>query len=173
MVDVLVLLWSALTRLFRSRARLEAEILVLRQLINVLRRKSPKRLAFGSFDRMVFVGLYRLVPGTVAPSIVRPETVIREMLDQVVVLGERHLHGISQRGPYASVAEQGRPGSARSSGRRPDYCEASYRWTASPIRSDLICDKDRCCTVVKGGNSFGSMRHWQQLWAMTDRRVGL
>jgi transposase InsO family protein len=78
MVDVLVLLWSALTRLFRSRARLEAEILVLRQQINVLRRKSPKRLAFGSFDRMVFVGLYRLVPRTVdALAIVRPETVIR------------------------------------------------------------------------------------------------
>ena len=78
MVDVLVLPWSALTRLFRSRARLEAEILVLRQQINVLRRKSPKRLAFGSFDRMVFVGLYRLVPGIVdALAIVRPETVIR------------------------------------------------------------------------------------------------
>jgi hypothetical protein len=78
MIDVLVLLCSALTRLFRSRVRLEAEILVLRQQINVLRRKSPKRLAFGSFDRMVFVGLYRLVPRTVgALAIVRPETVIR------------------------------------------------------------------------------------------------
>src|SRR5882724_3261268 len=78
MVDVLVLLWSALTRLFRSRARLEAEILVLRQPIDVLRRKSPKRLAFGGFDRMVFVGLYRLVPGIVdALAIVRPETVVR------------------------------------------------------------------------------------------------
>src|SRR6266404_8620743 len=69
---------TALTSLFRSRARLEAEILVLRQQINVLRRKSPKRLTFGSFDRMVFVGLYRLVPRTVdALAIVRPETVIR------------------------------------------------------------------------------------------------
>ena len=78
MFDGLMLLWSALTRLFRSRVRLEAEILVLRQQINVLRRKSPKRLAFGSFDRMVFVGLYRLVPGIVdALAIVRPETVIR------------------------------------------------------------------------------------------------
>ena len=78
MVDVLVLLLSALTPLFRSRVRLEAEILVLRQQINVLRRKSPKRLAFGSFDRMVFVGPYRLVPRTVdALAIVRPETVIR------------------------------------------------------------------------------------------------
>ena len=39
-VDVFILLWSALINLFRSRARLEAEILVLRQQINVLRRKS-------------------------------------------------------------------------------------------------------------------------------------
>jgi len=51
MVDVLMLLWSALTGLCRSRARLEAEILVLRQQINVLRRKSPKRSIFSNFDR--------------------------------------------------------------------------------------------------------------------------
>src|SRR5258707_9805780 len=78
MVDFLVLLWSALTSLFRSRGRLEAEILVLRQQINVLRRTSRKRFGFGSFDRLVFVGLHRLVPGIVdALSIVRPETVVR------------------------------------------------------------------------------------------------
>src|SRR3982075_723212 len=78
MVDVLMLLWSALTSLFRSRARLEAEILVLRQQINVLRRKSPKRFAFWTFDRFVFVGLYRLAPTIVdALAIVRPETVVR------------------------------------------------------------------------------------------------
>src|SRR5882762_10439805 len=78
MVDVLVLLWSALTSLFRSRVRLEAEIPVLREQISVLRRTSPKRFAFGIFDRMVFVGLYRLVPGIVdALAIVRLETVIR------------------------------------------------------------------------------------------------
>src|SRR5260370_5117598 len=71
-------LWSGLTGLFRSRARLEAEILVLRQQINVLRRKSPRRFAFGNLDRLVFVGLYRLVPGILdALAIVRPETVIR------------------------------------------------------------------------------------------------
>jgi transposase InsO family protein len=78
MVGNFVLLWSALTGLFRSRARLEAEILVLPQQINVLRRKSPKRFVFGNFDRLLFVGLYRLVPGIVdALAIVRPETVIR------------------------------------------------------------------------------------------------
>src|SRR5216684_1282495 len=75
MADVLILLWSALTGLFRLRARLEAEILVLRQQINVLRRKSPKKFVFSNFDRLVFVGLGRLVPGTVdALAIVHPET---------------------------------------------------------------------------------------------------
>jgi len=78
MFDGLMLIWSALTGLFRSRARREAAILVLRQQINVLRRKSSERFAFGKFDRFVFVGLYRLVPGILdALAIVRPETVTR------------------------------------------------------------------------------------------------
>ena len=78
MFDVFTLLRSALTSSLRSRVRLEAEILTLRQQINVLRRNSPKRLAFGALDRLVFVGVYRLVPGIVdALAIVRPETVVR------------------------------------------------------------------------------------------------
>jgi hypothetical protein len=78
MVEVFTLLWSALTSLFRSRVRLEAEILILRQQINVLRRDSPKRFAFGALDRLVFVGVYRLVLGIVdALAIVQPETVVR------------------------------------------------------------------------------------------------
>src|SRR5260221_2816020 len=44
--DLYRLIWCALIGLFRSRAALEAEILVLRHQLNVLRRKSPKRLAF-------------------------------------------------------------------------------------------------------------------------------
>src|ERR1019366_5825164 len=57
---------------------LQAEILTLRHQLNVLRRKSPQRLTFGSIDRLVFSGLYRLAPGVLdALKIVRPETVIR------------------------------------------------------------------------------------------------
>jgi len=78
MLEVFILLWCAFIGLFRSRARLEAEILVLRQQINVLQRNSPKRFVFGTFDRIAFVGLYRLVPGILdALAIVRPETVVR------------------------------------------------------------------------------------------------
>ena len=57
MVDLCRLIWYALIGLFRSRAALEAEILVLRHQLNVLRRKSSRRLAFNSIDRLVFAGL--------------------------------------------------------------------------------------------------------------------
>ena len=78
MLNVLMLLLSALTGRFCSKGRLEAEILVLRQQINVLRRKSSKRCTFSDLDRLVFVGLYRLAPTIVdALAIVRPETVVR------------------------------------------------------------------------------------------------
>jgi hypothetical protein len=69
---------SALIGLFRSRVSLEAEIQSLRHQLNVLRRKSPKRLAFRNFDRPVFTSLYGLAPRVAnALVIVKPETVIR------------------------------------------------------------------------------------------------
>ncbi len=72
------LVWSALVGLLRSRASLEAEILVLRHQLNVQRRKSPKRLAFSTMDRLIFAGLYRMVPSVLnALTIVKPETVIK------------------------------------------------------------------------------------------------
>jgi len=63
---------------FARRARLEAENLVLRQQLIVLRRKSPKRARLWNIDRLMFVWLYRLYPSLVdAIIIVQPETVIR------------------------------------------------------------------------------------------------
>ena len=77
MSDLCRLIWCALIGLFRSRAALETEILVLRHQLNVLRRKSPKRLAISSIDRLLLVGLYRLVPEVLdALKIVRPETLM-------------------------------------------------------------------------------------------------
>jgi len=65
------------TGLFRSRAALQAEILVLRHQVNVLRRKSPKRLVFSNIDRLVFAGLYGLMPSVGnALRILKPATVI-------------------------------------------------------------------------------------------------
>ena len=53
------LIWSAVFALFRSRATLHAEILFLRHQLNVLHRRSPKRVALTNIDRLVFAGLYR------------------------------------------------------------------------------------------------------------------
>src|SRR3954447_12709011 len=49
--------------LFRSRKSLVAEVVALRHQLNVLlRRSGHKRPALSSFDRFVFLGLYRVVP---------------------------------------------------------------------------------------------------------------
>ena len=79
MGDVLKLIWWIVIGLFRSRASLEAEIVSLRHQLNVLQRKSPKRLVFSNFDRLVFASLYWIAP-KVAKNlvIVKPETVIRQ-----------------------------------------------------------------------------------------------
>ncbi len=78
MVEFCKLIWCVLIGLFRSRASLEAEILVLRHQLNVLRRKSPKRPTFNNLDRAIFAGLYSLAPNMLsALAIVRPETVVR------------------------------------------------------------------------------------------------
>jgi hypothetical protein len=78
MGDLCGLIWCAMAGLFRSRAALQAEILVLRHQLNVLRRKSPKRVVVGDIDRLLFCGLYRLSPKVLdALKIFQPETVIR------------------------------------------------------------------------------------------------
>jgi transposase InsO family protein len=79
MTDLLRLILSVLASLFKSRAELEAENLILRQQINVLRRRMPKRPALTNIDRLLFVvWLYRWFPSTVgALAIARPETIIR------------------------------------------------------------------------------------------------
>ena len=62
----------------KSRARLEAENIVLRQQVIVLSRKSLARLRLWNTDRLLFVWLYRLYPSILdAITIVKPETVIR------------------------------------------------------------------------------------------------
>src|SRR5260370_26800101 len=63
---------------FTRRARLEAENLLLRQQLVVLRRKSQARVRLWNIDRLLLVWLYRLYPALLdAIIIVQPETVIR------------------------------------------------------------------------------------------------
>ncbi|MCC3246082.1 hypothetical protein LG047_12235 [Methylocystis sp. WRRC1] len=78
MADVFKLIWRAIIDLFRSRASLEADIVALHQQLNVLRRKSPRRPAFSTIDRLIFAKLYQIAPRIFdALAIVEPETVIR------------------------------------------------------------------------------------------------
>jgi hypothetical protein len=72
------LVWSVLVLLFRSRASLEAEILILRHQLNIQQRHLPKRPTFSVIDRLIFVALYRLAWSTRnALTIVKSETVVR------------------------------------------------------------------------------------------------
>ena len=59
MLNLCKLIFGTMIDLLR-RATLEAEILVLRQQINVLRRANPKRLRLGSIDRLILGGVRRL-----------------------------------------------------------------------------------------------------------------
>jgi len=78
MVGMVELLLGWLASLLKSRRRLQAENLVLRHQINILRRHSPRRTRLSNQDRLVFVWLYRLCPTVVdAIAIIRPETLIR------------------------------------------------------------------------------------------------
>jgi len=78
MFDFLIkLLLVARTKL-KSRARLEAENIVLRQQVIVLSRKTRSRARLRNIDRLIFVRLCRLFPSILnAITVVKPETVIR------------------------------------------------------------------------------------------------
>ena len=78
MLVLIRLIFGLVVDLFRSRAALEAEILVLRQQIIVLRRSKPTRLPFVAADRLVLGWVCRLFPNARdALAIVQPETVVR------------------------------------------------------------------------------------------------
>lgn len=78
MAELLQLIWSALTGLFRSGASRESEIAALRRQLNVLHRQSPKRPTFSALDRLIFIVLFRIAPGVRnILKIVEPETVVR------------------------------------------------------------------------------------------------
>src|SRR5947209_14239202 len=79
MFAVGLLLVRMLCDLSKPRPRLEAEILILRHQLNVLRQRTPRRrLHLRWIDRALFIWLYRRYPRILdALSIVRPETVVR------------------------------------------------------------------------------------------------
>src|SRR5258707_5946265 len=78
MIAIGLLFVRMLCDCFKSRRRLEAEILVLRHQLNVLQQRMPHRVHLRWADRAVFIWLYRRYPRMLdALTIVRPDTVVR------------------------------------------------------------------------------------------------
>jgi transposase InsO family protein len=77
MIAFLGLFVHVLVSPFKTQARLEAEIVLLRHQLNVLRRRIPSKPKLRATDRLLFVWLYRLFPSVLkAMVIVRPDTII-------------------------------------------------------------------------------------------------
>src|SRR5262245_2295273 len=78
MIEFLRLILHIIASFFKPRTKLVAEILSLRQQINVLRRQVSKRPQLSNTDRSLFVWLYRWFPSVLSAfAILRPETIIR------------------------------------------------------------------------------------------------
>ena len=78
MIAFLILFLRVLVSPFRTRARLEAEIVLLRHQLNLLRRRVPSKPKLTVADRLIFVWLYRLFPSVLnAVAIIKPDTVVR------------------------------------------------------------------------------------------------
>src|SRR6266481_1209080 len=78
MIAFLILVLHVLVSPFKARAQLEAEIVVLRHQLNVLRRRVPSKPKLAIVDRLLLVWLHRLFPSLLnAIIIVQPETIIR------------------------------------------------------------------------------------------------
>jgi len=78
MIACLILFIHVVISPFKTKARLEAEIIVLRHQLNVLRRRVPSKPRLAVADRLFFVWLYCLFPSVLnAVAIVQPETIVR------------------------------------------------------------------------------------------------
>jgi hypothetical protein len=110
--------------LFRSRTALEVEIWMLRQ-----RRTAPKKQTFSAIDRLIFVCLYRLLPGVRdALAIVKPETVVKW-----------HRAGFRSYWRWKSLRRGGRPTVAPEIGKRiREMSIANPLWGAPRIHGELL-----------------------------------
>lgn len=68
MIGFLSLFFHVLASAFKTQARLEAEIVLLRHQLNVLRRRVASKPRLMATDRLLFVWLYRLFPQCWVPS---------------------------------------------------------------------------------------------------------
>jgi transposase InsO family protein len=78
MIGLFCFVLAVMASPFKSKLRLEAENVVLRQQLIVLRRRLPGRVRLTNHDRWFFIQLYRWVPSILQVlTIIRPETLVR------------------------------------------------------------------------------------------------
>src|SRR5260370_35491129 len=78
MIGIGLLFVRMLCDCFKPRQQLQAEMLVLRHQLNVLRQRAPRRPHLRWADRALLIWLYRSCPRFLsAITIVRPYTVLR------------------------------------------------------------------------------------------------
>ena len=107
MIAFLSLLLQVVVSPFRTKARLEAEIILPRHQLNVLRRRVPSNPKLAVADRLVFVWLYRLFPAVLnAVTIVQPEPLFDGIgrASDCTGAGSRALGAVGQRSPARSGA---------------------------------------------------------------------
>ena len=129
MIAFLILFLHVLVSPFKTRARLEAEIALLRHQLNLLRRQAPLRPRLTVGDRLIFVWLYRLFPPVLsAVSVIGPETVIRW-----------HRMGFRLYWRWKSRSRGGRPRIPREIRRLiRDMSLANRLWGAPRIHGELL-----------------------------------
>jgi transposase InsO family protein len=130
MIAIGLLFVHMLCDCFKSRQRLEAEIMILRHQLNVLQQRTPRRrLHLRWVDRALFIWLYRRYPRILdAISIVRPETVVRW-----------HRKGFAEYWRWTSRSRGGRPRIAkevRDLIRRMSF--ENSLWGATKIHGELL-----------------------------------
>ena len=78
MIEFLIKFLLVVRSRLKSRARLEAENIVLRQQMILLSRKARSRARLKNIGRLILIWIYRMFPTILnAITVVKPETVIR------------------------------------------------------------------------------------------------
>lgn len=129
MGDVLAISRSLFASMVRTRGSLEAENIILRHQLNILRRSAARKPRLTNLDRLVFVWLYRLFPVTLdAVTVIRPETIVRW-----------HRSGFRLYWRWRSRPRGGRPGVPAETRRLiRDISLANPLWGAPRIHGELL-----------------------------------
>src|SRR4029077_8196728 len=126
MIEFLRLILHIIASFFKPRTKLVAEILVLRQQLNVLRRQVSKRPQLSNTDRFLFVWLYRWFPSVDCNPPARDDHPLASRGVPVVLA-----RAVTQAGWQAENF-----GRAAQSHRRDEPC--NHLWGAPHIHGELL-----------------------------------